>query len=221
MESIDGNGCRIRKEDQNLVFAYSPAKLDLTQSQNQDMPELLAPGEFAAIAEEFSEVVVRTLEVTSFPRIGFRVWTLYSTASVDEASEHIGRMSFFSPCKALTDLGQLSHASHGVVIARPNHMIRVAATPFEQQVRLPPSVLAAARTKAREHWKDQKKVLIQSMKARKAIKTFPAVGIMIDLDAYIEEVPYPEQVSARTFIVEATKDFEVIREAILLEEDHS
>jgi hypothetical protein len=100
-------------------------------------------------------------------------------------------------------------------------MVRVAATPFEQQIQLAPSVVAAARKEAHKHWKDQRKVLIQKMKAQKAVKAYPSVGIMVDLDAYIEEVPYPEQVSARTFIVEATKDIEVIREAILLEEDHS
>jgi len=56
--------------------------------------------------------------------------------------------------------------------------------------------------------------------AQKAIKAYPSVGIMIDLDAYIEEVPYPEQVSARTFMKEATEDFNVICEAILSEEGH-
>ncbi len=220
VQSVDLNGCHIRNEDQNLVFTYSPTKLDLTQSQSQDVSELLPHGGFAAIAEEFSEIVVRTLEVNSFPRIGFRLYTLYGTESVEDASSRIGRMSFFSPCKALTDLGELSHVSHTVVIARSKYMVRVAATPFEQQIQLAPSVIADARKDAHKHWKDQKKVLIQKMKAQKAIKAFPPLGIMIDMDAYIEEVPYPEQVSSRTFIEEAAKDFDVIREAILLEEDH-
>ena len=220
VQSVDLNGCHIRNEDQNLVFSYSSTKLDLTQSQSEDVSELLPHGEFAAIAEEFSEIVVRTLEVDSFPRIGFRLWTLYGTESVEDASSRIGRMSFFSSCKALTDLGELSHVSHGVVIARSKHMVRVAATPFEQQILLAPSLIAAAKREARKHWKDQRKVLIQKMKAQKAIKAYPSVGIMIDLDAYIEEVPYPEQVSARTFMKEATEDFNVICEAILSEEGH-
>jgi hypothetical protein len=210
----------IWNEDQNLVFTYSPTKLDLTQSQSQDVPELLPCGEFAAIAEEFSEIVVRTLEVNSFPRIGFRLWTLYGTESLEDASSRIASMSFFSPCKALIDLGELSHVSHGVVIARSKHMVRVAATPFEQQIHLAPSVIAAAKKEAHKQWKDQRKVLIQKMTAKKAIKTYPCMGIMIDLDAYIEEVPYPEQVSSRTFVEEAARDFDLIREAILSEEDH-
>ena len=56
------------------------------------------------------------------------------------------------------------------------------------------------------------------MKAQKAIKEYPAAGVMIDVDAYIEDPPYPEQVSARTFMEDAMSDFEVICNAILSEE---
>ena len=37
LHSIDLNGCHIWNEDHNLVFTYSSTKLDLTQSQNQDV----------------------------------------------------------------------------------------------------------------------------------------------------------------------------------------
>jgi hypothetical protein len=218
VHSIDNNGCRIWNEDQNLIFSYSSTKLDLTQSQNQDVLDLLPPGEFAAIAEEFAEAVVGALEVNFFPRIGFRLWTLYATDSIEDASSRISEMSLFSPCKALNDLGELSNVSHAVVVSRPQHLVRVAATPFEQQVHLAPSVEAAARAEPHKHGKGQHKLLIQKVRAQKAIKAYPAVGVMIDLDAYIEEVPYPAEVSARTFIEEAITDFDVICEAILSEE---
>jgi hypothetical protein len=218
MQSVDTNGCHIWNEDQNLIFNYSSAKLDLTQSQNQDLPELLPPGEFATIADRFSDAVIQALEVNCFPRIGFRLLTLYGTDSIEDASSRIRKMSFFSPCKALTDLGELSYLSHGVVVARSRHMVRVAASPFEQHVRIPPSLIADARAESHKHEKHQDKVFIQKMKAQKAIKAYPAVGLMIDLDAYIEEAPYPEHVSARTFIEEAMGDFGVISEAILAEE---
>ncbi len=220
VQSVDVNGCHIRNDDQNLVFTYSPTKADLTQSQSQDVSELLAHGEFAAIAEEFSQVVVQTLDVDSFSRIGFRRWTLYGTESVDDASSRIERMSFFSPSEALVALGALSHLSHSVVIARPKHMVRVAATPFEQQIHLAPSVIAAAKVEAHRHWKEQRKMRIQKLKAQKAIGSYPSEGILIDLDAYIEEPPYPEQVTACTLIDEATRDFGVICEAIIREEKH-
>lgn len=218
VQSVDANGCHIWNEDTNLVFTYSPQKADLTQSQSQDVSDLLPQGEFAAIAEEFSQVVVKTLEVESFSRIGFRRWTLYGTDSVDDASSRIGRMSFFTPSPALVGLGELSYISHSVVIARPRHMVRVAATPFEQQIHLAPSLVAAAKAEAHKYWKDQRKVRIQKLKARKAIQSYPSEGILIDLDAYIEEPPYPDQVTACTLIEEAGRDFSVICEAIMAEE---
>jgi hypothetical protein len=221
VKSIDLNGCHILNEDQNLVFSYSPTQLDLTQSQSKDASELLSFGEFAAIAEMFSEVVVQTLEVNSFPRIGFRLWTLYGTESLDDASARIGRMSFFSSSKALSGLGELSYMSHSVVLARPNQMVRVAATPFEQQIHLAPSVIAAVKEKPHQHSKEQRKLLIQQLKAKKAIETYPHMGIMLDLDAYIEEAPYPDQLTVITFIEEAVRDFCEIREAILLEGSQS
>lgn len=217
VQSVDVNGCHIRNEDLNLVFTYSPAKLDLTQSQSKDVSNLLSHGEFAAIAEEFSETVVRALEVDTFPRIGFRVWTLYETQSVEDATQRIGKMSFFRPCKELIGLGEPSHLSFGVVVDRPRQKIRIAVTPFEQQIHLAPSVIAAARAEARKHWKEQRSVRIQKMKAQKAIKAYPSVGLMIDLDSYIEEVPYPDELSVGTFVEEAAKDFDLICETILAE----
>ena len=218
LQSIDLNGCHIWNEDKNLIFSYSATKLDLTQAQSQDVTELLSPGEFAQIVEEFAEVVIRSLDVSSFPRIGFRRWMLYAAESVEEASSWIGRMSFFFPCDVLANLGDLSYVSHTVVVARSTRMVRVAVTPFEQQVRLAPSVIAAARAKSHKHNRGQDKVLIQKMKAQKAIKAYPAVGMMVDLDAYIEEVPYPHEVCAHTFINEATSDFTTICDAIFQEE---
>ena len=98
-------------------------------------------------------------------------------------------------------------------------MVRVAATPFEQQIQLAPSVIAAAKVEAHKYWKDQRKVRIQKLKAQKAIRSYPSEGILIDLDAYIEEPPYPEQVTACTLIEEAGRDFNVICEAIIREEN--
>ena len=217
--SIDTNGCHIQKEDQNLVFSFSPTKLSLSQSQSQDVSELLSSGEFAAIAEEFSEIVVNSLDVEFLPRMGFRAWVLYPTESLDDASSRVSKMSFFAPCKALTDLGQLSYISHSVVVARPDHMIRVAATPFEQQINLAPSIVAAARVRARDHWTKQKQVLVDQLKAKKAIKAYPRMGIMVDMDAFIEDLQSAKQLPICRFIDGATIDFNKISSTILSEGD--
>jgi hypothetical protein len=79
--------------------------------------------------------------------------------------------------------------------------------------------MADAREESHRYKKDQHKVLIQKIRAQKAIKAYPSLGMMIDLDAYIEDAPYLEQVSARTFIEEAMSDFSVISTAILEEKE--
>ncbi len=98
-------------------------------------------------------------------------------------------------------------------------MVRVAVTPFEQQVNIAPSVLAAARQHARERWKDQRKVLIESLKAKRAIKAYPPLGIMVDMDAYIEDVPSAKQIPICQFVSGAMKDFGSIAQTILVEVD--
>jgi hypothetical protein len=97
INAIDTNGCRIRNDDDNIVFSFSPTNASLSQSQSRDVLDILPADRFAAIAEEFSEMVVATLEVDILPRMGFRVWTLYPTASLDEAAARVSRMSFFAP----------------------------------------------------------------------------------------------------------------------------
>ncbi len=216
---IDANGCHIRNEDDNLVFSFSSTGVSLTQTQNRDVQEVLPADRFAALAEELSEMVVAALEVDALPRMGFRTWTLYPTASLDDATLRVSRMSFFAACSALTDLGELSYPSHSVVIARPDRMVRVAVTPFEQQVNLAPSLLAAARQRAHEHWQDQRKVLIEKLKAQRAIKAYPSLGIMVDMDAYIEDVPSAKQIPICQFVNGATRDFGSIAQAILVEVD--
>ncbi len=217
--SIDTNGCHIRNEDDNTVFSFSATSLSLSQSQSRDVEEVLPAERFAAIAEQFSEAVVGGLEVDTFPRMGFRLWTLFPTASLDDAASRVSRMTFFSPCQAIADLGQLSYVSHTVVIERSARMIRVAVTPFEQQVNLAPSLVAAARARAREHWGEQKKVLIQKLKARKTIRAYPAQGIMLDMDAYLEDLLSMKQIPVVEFITTSAKEFRLIARAILVEAD--
>jgi hypothetical protein len=217
LKSVDVNGTHICDEEQNLVFNYSATKLDLTQAQNREVKDLLPPDQFAAIAEEFAAVIVDVLEVKTYPRIGFRLWTLYGMDSTELASQYVAEMPFFSPSKAIMELGKLSHPSHGVVIERPDCDIRVAVVPFEQDVRLAPSLIADAKIEPHRQSKDQRKLLIQKLKAKRAIGAYPATGVMSDMDAFIEDPLYPDPISPIGFVNLAMGEFEKIRKAIFSE----
>jgi len=215
IQSMDLNGCHLRKDEGNIEFNFSWNSLSLCQGQNLDTPELLREGEFGAIADEFSEAVIEALELDSFSRIGFRTWMLYPTSSLDEASDSIQKSVMYKAGVALTQLGALSHPSYSIVVARPSHMVRIAIAGVEQHVVLPPSVIEAEKKTAREKWKHDKNQLLQRLKARKVIAHYPQTGIVIDLDAFIEEPSFKGELSCGGFVRQATADFQVIRSAIL------
>ena len=220
IEAIDMNRCRLIHRDDNLGFSFGPDKLDLVQTQSADVPNLLSIGEFGALAESLADVVVRVLELPFFPRIGFRVWRLYPSADRGESQTQSRNLKLFQVDADLgSTLGGISDTSHRLVTERPNHMLRIAVAPFEQTVNIPDSVVAAARTRARDHWKAQKQVLLDQLKADKIVKSFPRFGLLLDLDTYIEDPPFPDDLSISDFIARSNEDSEVIKKAVLAESD--
>jgi hypothetical protein len=217
LQGIDTNGCHLRKDDDNLEYNFSAISLSLAQTQNQDVSSLMHPSEFAALGDMFSETVMDVLELESFSRVGFRSWTLFPTETLDDASDRIARSSAFALNQPVRELGSLSSVSFGVVVARKKYMVRIAVAPFEQHIAVAPSLIAAAKIKARESWTDQRKLRIQQLKAKKRIESYPQQGIMIDLDAYIEEPPFRRSLSCRDFVVDVVRDFELIRDTVLRE----
>ena len=82
------------------------------------------------LPEEFSELVVATLEVNILPRMGFRVWTLYPTASLDAGRMRFPDVVFHPVCRLDKPRRAIVPWSHSVVVAPPDRMVRVAVTPF-------------------------------------------------------------------------------------------
>jgi hypothetical protein len=176
----------------------------------------LTAEEFGATADVLAEKVARVLELEAFTRIGFRAWHLYPTASKADAFERIESLKLFSIDPELQQrLGQVSDRSHTLVVERPDHMARVALTAFEQRVEIPPSVLDAARGRARDSWKDQKQLMIAKLRAKKIVDAYPADGLLLDIDAYVEEPPYPTGLSVSDFVSSAARDVQEIKKLVL------
>ena len=187
----------------------------MSQTQNAEVSELIDKGDFARDAEVFTDVVVRNLELEFFPRIGFRAWHLFPTHDRDESNKSVRELSAFSIDPSLYALGDVSDTSHRLVIERPKHMLRVAVSPFEQQVTLPSSLIRTAKKKARYEPQQQQKVLIDQLKADKKIKSYPQFGILLDLDAYIEDPAFPHSLSVSDFIADAFADFTEVKKVVL------
>jgi len=221
-EQIDINYCRLSKRELNVVFNFGPGKLDLSQTQSTEVAELLPAGVFGATAEEVAETVAKHLELDSFPRIGFRTWHLYPARDRQESFEILEKVELFRHSESVIKrLGDPSEVSYRVVVERQGHMARIALAPFEQAIDLPPSVVRAAKTKARDHRgeKGARKVLIDKLKAERMIRNYPQFGVLLDLDAYIEDPPFPDELSVSDFVANAAGDFENIKQVVLTKSD--
>lgn len=215
-DAIDLNRCRLSHRDSNMMFNFGPEKLDLSQTQNADVEHLLSVGEFGALAEVVTSIVVEQLDLVYFPRIGFRKWRLYGTTDREQSYQFMRDLKLFRMESSVTDaLGEIFEVSHRLVVERKEHMVRIALGPFEQQVALSPSIIRAAKEKAHQHPRQQKQILIDQMMAKRKIEHYPLFGILLDMDAYVEDPPYPDGLSVSDFIATADDDFDDLRRTVL------
>jgi hypothetical protein len=225
-EAIDINTCRLAHRDKNVNFNFGHKKLDLTQAQNADVASLMSVGDFGKLAERLTSTVAKYLELEFFTRIGFRLWHMYPANDREDASRLARELRLFRLEPSLAEtIGAVSDVSHAMIADRQRHMVRLSLAPFEQQVSLAPSVIRAAKTKPYKEATDKQRgpgidkrqrVLIDKMRAEKIIKSYPQFGLLLDLDAYIEDPPYPDALSVSDFIMNAETDFRTLKPQLLL-----
>lgn len=215
-QSIDNQTCFLAHREQNVAFHFGPEKLDLVQTQNADVETLMPVGEFSRLAESATRIVIETLDLQYFSRIGYRVWHLYPTEDRNHSESLIRSLGIFSDqgewAKLIPDAKELSYR---LVTERSTHSLRIAVSSFEQQIRLSPSILRTARTEASRLPKDQREARVDRIRAKKKIDSYPLFGVLLDLDAYLEEPPIPGDLSVSDFIGRAFDDFQEIKPAAL------
>lgn len=213
-EGMDGATCRLAAREQNLQFAFSASRLDLSQTQGPEVERIEEASKFAAIADSFSTKVIDTLQLSEFSRIGFRAWYLYPTEDRDDAEERVRSLRLLSSEINDLPLGTVSDVSCRLVVEMPSHMVRAAIAPFEQLVNLSDGVLRRTRAKARDFPRDQKRILLDKAKADRIVKNYPQFGVLVDLDAFMEDPPCPEQ-SIADFVRQAEESFAQIKNTLL------
>lgn len=214
-ENIEGGTCHLVAREKNLHFSFSALKLDLSQTQSSEVDKIEPVDHFGSVADSFSAKVTETLQLSEFSRIGFRTWYLYPTADRDESYRRVRSLKLLSPEINCLELGNVSEAACRLVIELPTHMVRVAVTTFEQVVNLPVGIVQVARAKAREHSRNQKQVLLDRLKAERIVKSYPQFGVLVDLDAFMDEPPYPNNLSVSEFITSAVASFDAVKTALL------
>jgi hypothetical protein len=177
--------------------------------------------EFAKLADAAAKTVTSPLELDTFSRMGFRTWNLFPLGR-EECDASIQNLQLFPVNRELqAQLGVVSDLSYRIVIERPSHMVRLAISPFEQSVRLPPGLITAANTKPERESHRQRQKRLDSLKAKKVVSSFPPFGLLLDLDAFIEDPPFPDQLSVVDFITRAGDDFEAIKSLALVKAEES
>ncbi len=215
-DTIDVNRCQISNRAKNLVLSFGHNKLDLSQTQNADVDQLVPFGEFGAIADRVTRTVVEALELETFSRSGFREWRLFPSHDREESHDAVKQLEMFHATQGLVaKLGDVSEMSFRVVVARDDHMLRAAVSPFEQDVNLPPSVIRAAKVKAHAKPKNQRQILIDKLKAEKRINHYPQFGVLVDFDAYVED-PIFDEPSVSDFVASASMDFDKVEKIVLM-----
>lgn len=215
-ESMDGNACRVVQPELNIAFSFGHLKLDLAQTQSREVERLLSIDQFAKFAAEFSEVVIRVLELDAFSRIGFRAIYLYPTSSKQEASDLLATTRMLhSQSECRDSLGRMTDLSHAVVVERQSHIARCQVGVFEQKVDIPISVLKAAKARARGMSRGQRVAMQEKYRAVKAIASYPQLGINVDLDAFIEDLSAVDSLTIANFVHDAEQDFSKIKEILL------
>lgn len=215
LRQIDGKQCVVTNNEQNLTCTFSHNRMDVSQTQNLDVEELLSWGDFAALASNLVDTVVRNLTLESFRRIGLRAWNLFGAEDPASARQMLHSIPVVSSTRqSLASFGEIHETSLKFDLALAEHMLRVELSTFEQQIKLPPSVYESARKSTHKQPRGQREALIAKLKAEKRIKTYPTFGVVLDLDASIEDPLIPEFCDVASFIEASVESFEMVKERI-------
>lgn len=216
LTKIDAERASLLDDQTNCALNFGHAKLDVSQGQNAEVSEIMPCDEFGKLTETLAGLVIEKLRVSDFSRIGFRQWFLYPAGSYEESQQLMGQLGSFRVSDSLLrDFGPVEERSFRAIVSCPTHQVRVAVTPFEQAIDLPPGVIEKAHRSSKDVPKNQKRVLLDTLKAKRQIENYPQFGILVDLDAFIEEPDYPQDFSISEFVKTAADNFDGLRKHLL------
>lgn len=204
VSSVDPGSGQIVHRHRNKTFSFSCQKLDMGQNQDQQVKSLDAPHDFAAEAEKLSNIVIEELGVSSYPRIGLRAWNLFGVRSTEEAHSFVIGMKALHH-EAVTGCigGTATAGGFSVLLDMPGVVWRVAVATVEQRVSSDPSMLRRMATSTPHRQpSDQRRALLDKIRAEKALATFPPVAVLVDIDAYVEDPGVPDDLKIADFISE-------------------
>ena len=188
-------------------FNFSSLKYDFSLEQTADAdkdieePDLK---EFIQQVDLVSSIVNERLSLNNFERVGFRMWYLFASRSIEDSEEWISKLLKTSAIDdSIADAlnGEVEAKSHVVVVASDDRKFRISITGVTNQTQLDLVGGKIGIRKKRLHH-EQKKYLQRELK-RAAKK--PEFAVMLDIDSFVDS---PKGTDAKDFITESLKQIE-------------
>lgn len=200
----------------NRSFTFGTAKLDLAQTQSPDVVTIGPPQEFGNLCDGLATIVTEELGLCSFSRIGVRAWHLLGAKTREEADNAILGLGFLNQDRMVSAVGGKPTAgSFSLTLEREHAFWRVAVTSVEQDVFTDPTALRRlARSRPRDQDRGQDRALRDKIRAERALKHVPPVAVLVDIDAYMEDPPIPQDLSIREFVANEVDAMRTAAEAI-------
>jgi len=192
-----------------IKFNFGPLKYDFSLDQRINANTPLGRediDDFVHEVESVSTIVHEELELSHFTREGVRVWYIFPTKSDDESLEWICKLRGLSVGEDVPSAfsGVLESLSYTLVIKSDERKFRVTVSAVERTEQLDIGS-ETLRTLPRNLPKKQREHLLEQLKSKHRLLVNPHCGVMIDVDAYVED---PIEISPEDFITESLKRIE-------------
>jgi hypothetical protein len=186
-----------------LVFAMSAASLSLDKTTADDV---IGTDELEGFLDQLDStlsLVLDELEVTEFTRLGYREQYYFPCDNKEESERWLLDLGLVTVCPTLGQAFSSTLESVGVAIATQGTdcRYRIGLNTVERSAQIPfgETTLTVQASAAP---KDQRKVLVESLKVKRQRQVNSAFAVVLDLDAFLLD---PVEPDIRGFVGERIK----------------
>jgi len=194
----------------HLTFSSENIHMQLDRYYNQSLNVGGKVEKFCKNIEDISRIVIASLEIEDFTRIGCRCIYIIPSATMDESVEMIDRLNFGHIDHDLVNYfgGNKKNVSFLVVVNGDDRDYRINISPAEINN---PEVPIPETSEAKPSKRRSERDVIRDLKEEQRKKDNPDFGILIDIDAYIEN---PELQGTREYAEFVENNYREIPEII-------
>ena len=191
----------LRESSTGAAFSFNNRKLDLSHEQPAHEGSVMPATDFARLADAFTATVRDGLALADFTRIGFRVWRLFGTESLEAANETIISLGLLSSERvAVLGIGELAEAVPRFLVRDDQRSTRVSVVAVERKTQADRAVLEAAHVRPERLPEKQTQARVRKAAAERDLREHPQYAVLVDMDHFLEDPAYPELLRIQDFV---------------------